>query len=469
VKYLPTYGKWVGVSLCSASRYKIFLGDDPQGVFYEIGDYAGHGQDHCELVNPSFRIPNEDDITSGGCSSCSIDSAHVFQPPVGSQGWSRARFGDPFRFESSWPQYNLYTAQWYECGVDILPAASTTTSTTSTTSTTLAGSTIQIESFDSAAGWTRSGNSTSTITVDAVDRQEGGGSLVWSSTINEQITKTFASPKDLSSVAELRIWFRGNRTIGSACCAFSMQLLSGSGYFQRGILPDIPPNVWREDISERDSWTPSPFGSPSWANIRGVSFIFYGDSSTTTIHMDDLRMVTVSSTAPTVRRSAGAVVNDSIGPLSGAVAWSNPGNGTVADGAYAFVTLPDNGQFGFTGSRYLNASGFGFAIPSGAVIRGIRVEVRQHRDPFGFVVWDDAIILRKNGVRTGLDRAFGDDFTIADAYRYYGGPTDLWGTSWTPSDINAVGFGASIAVATHSPPETAYVDDIRIGVYYDVP
>ena len=119
VRYLPTYGKWVGVSLCSATRYKLFLGNSLDDTFHEIGDYAGHGQDHCELVNPNFRIPNEDDITSGGCSTCNIDSAHVFEPPVGSQGWSRATFGQPFTFVSSWPMYNLYTAQWYECGVSV--------------------------------------------------------------------------------------------------------------------------------------------------------------------------------------------------------------------------------------------------------------------------------------------------------------------------------------------------------------
>ena len=118
VRYSPQYEKWIGVSLCSATRYKIFLGENLNDTFYEIGDYAGHGQDHCELVNPQFRIPNEDDITSGGCSSCAIDSAHVFDPPVGSQGWSRASFGGQFTFVPSWPAFSLYTAQWYECGVE---------------------------------------------------------------------------------------------------------------------------------------------------------------------------------------------------------------------------------------------------------------------------------------------------------------------------------------------------------------
>jgi hypothetical protein len=329
--------------------------------------------------------------------------------------------------------------------------------------------TMQIESFDSAGGWSRSGNGASTISVDTVDQQEGAGALVWSSTVDEEITESFAAPKDLSSAAELRVWLRGNRTIGSACCGFSMRLLSGSGYFEHHVLPDVPPGAWVEDVSERDSWAPSTYGAPSWADIRGITFVFYGDFDTTTIAFDDLRMATVSSTTPAVRQSAGTVVNDNAGPFADSFVWSNPGNATIADGAYASVLLPDTGQFGFVSSRYLDATGFSFSIPDGGVITGIRVEIRQHRDVHGFVVWDDAVSLLKNGVRVGANHAYGDDLTATDSYRYYGERTDLWGVSWTPADINSPNFGAAVAVATHSPPEIAYVDDTRIGVYYDPP
>ena len=83
----------VSTAVRQVGRYKIYLSTASTGIFYEVGDYAGNGQDHCGLVNPAFRIPNEDDITSGGCPRCAIDSLHVFSPPVGSQGWSRATFG----------------------------------------------------------------------------------------------------------------------------------------------------------------------------------------------------------------------------------------------------------------------------------------------------------------------------------------------------------------------------------------
>lgn len=121
IRFDEGYGLYVGVALCSSTRYKIYLGASPDGVFQQIGDFAGHGQDHCELVNPAFAIPNEDDITSGGCGACqtSVEGGEWYMNPVGTQGYSRATFGAPFEFVSAWPEYNLYTASWYECGVAI--------------------------------------------------------------------------------------------------------------------------------------------------------------------------------------------------------------------------------------------------------------------------------------------------------------------------------------------------------------
>jgi hypothetical protein len=117
VQFSPRYSKWVGVELCSPKKYKIFLGEALDGVFHEIGDFAGHGQDHCELVNPAFTIPNEDDVTSGGCTSCSVTMAGWISPgpvPV----YARARAGEGFEL-ITWPQYNLYTSSSYECGVAV--------------------------------------------------------------------------------------------------------------------------------------------------------------------------------------------------------------------------------------------------------------------------------------------------------------------------------------------------------------
>lgn len=110
------YGVWVGVELCTPSMYKIYLGYSRKDVFYEVADNAGNGQDHCELVNPKFTIPNEDDITSA-CKTCDIDNSTYSAADSGRYVFERGFFGGPFRFEL-WSS-NSYTAAWYECGVAI--------------------------------------------------------------------------------------------------------------------------------------------------------------------------------------------------------------------------------------------------------------------------------------------------------------------------------------------------------------
>jgi hypothetical protein len=52
--------------------YKLHLSATRDGSVLEIADDAGYGQDHCELVNPAFTIPDEDDIQSGGSTDCSL-------------------------------------------------------------------------------------------------------------------------------------------------------------------------------------------------------------------------------------------------------------------------------------------------------------------------------------------------------------------------------------------------------------
>ncbi len=117
VRYDAAYQKWVGAELCSATRYKLFLGETKDGIFHEIGDGAGHGQDHCELANPNFTIPNEDEITSGTCKSCAVQMGD-WEFPGAVPVYERATFGQPFDL-ITWPEHNIYTSRWYECGVSI--------------------------------------------------------------------------------------------------------------------------------------------------------------------------------------------------------------------------------------------------------------------------------------------------------------------------------------------------------------
>lgn len=78
---------------------------------------------------------------------------------------------------------------------------------------------------------------------------------------------------------------------------------------------------------------------------------------------------------------------------------------------------------------------------------------------------DNSVRLYKAGTATGNDKAqLLTDWTVnTDTYVSYGGATDLWGTTWSYSDINNSGFGAGISAIVQN--ATLRVDHMRISIY----
>lgn len=75
----------------------------------------------------------------------------------------------------------------------------------------------------------------------------------------------------------------------------------------------------------------------------------------------------------------------------------------------------------------------------------------------------------KDGTIVGISKAITTTWTTNFTVVTYGGPTDLWGTTWTPADINNANFGAVLAVTrTNNGNNTqdAMVDSMQITVYY---
>ena len=182
-----------------------------------------------------------------------------------------------------------------------------------------------------------------------------------------------------------------------------------------------------------------------------------------------------NSVITTLSVSSGPSVAGPNNPASGAnnttlgtVAWSNPGNIVAADSAFATVVLSPS-QI----SNYLVASGMNFAIPPQSIINGIQVSVlRKEGTSLYGGIKDRSIKIVKNGAITGTEHSTGALWPTTAASVTYGSSTDLWGTTWTPADINAAGFGAAIAVteiSSRGASETAYVDLITITVYYTPP
>lgn len=157
---------------------------------------------------------------------------------------------------------------------------------------------------------------------------------------------------------------------------------------------------------------------------------------------------------------------------SGATAWVNPTNIEANDGNVANApTIPAGGH-----SESLLASGFGFTIPSTATIYGISATISKAMRGSTFIV-DNVVELLKAGVGVGISR--GDAVTqwpvtatTICTPANYGGSTDLWGTTWTPADINNTNFGIAIgaqniAASIVGNPQ-AFIDYVTLSVTYAI-
>jgi len=122
-------------------------------------------------------------------------------------------------------------------------------------------------------------------------------------------------------------------------------------------------------------------------------------------------------------------------------------------------------------SNYLKATNFGFSIPPTATITGIFAEIEKKDN--GYSSTDNSTKIVKGGNVSGAQRANASGYPLNDAYFPYGNSTDLWGLDWSASDINAADFGialsSNLAGMETPPPDTVYVDHIRITVYFTTP
>lgn len=144
--------------------------------------------------------------------------------------------------------------------------------------------------------------------------------------------------------------------------------------------------------------------------------------------------------------------------------WSNPGNAKVSDGVYA--TVFKGSPTGSTNTNFLKLTNYGFALPAGAVVAGILVNVqRKEETASGGVSDHEAHLVRAGTIQAGERAHTGVPWGVVDASAYYGGSEDLWDEAWTLTDINSAGFG--VALSAHiTGSNRAMVDWIGVTVYY---
>jgi hypothetical protein len=148
--------------------------------------------------------------------------------------------------------------------------------------------------------------------------------------------------------------------------------------------------------------------------------------------------------------------------------WTSPGSITANDGVFASVALGASSP-----SNELEGTSFGFAIPAGSTVNGITVEIfKKAISGLGNPTDLDVTIL-KAGIATGTNLGHlgaGNGWLTAGGIDTYGGSSTLWGTTWTPADINASNFGVQISCTEWVGfSATAGVDFIRITIAYTPP
>jgi hypothetical protein len=149
----------------------------------------------------------------------------------------------------------------------------------------------------------------------------------------------------------------------------------------------------------------------------------------------------------------------------GTTAWTNPGNTASSDDARAVASaVPAT-----TGvSQYLKLTNFGFALPAGATVTGVRVDWERSASA-GTAISTNSIKLVKAGAVAGSEMVGADtaQWTTTDVAFTHGGPANLWGTTWTRDEINAAGFGVAISAKnTSGAGVDARIDFVRVAVFY---
>lgn len=110
-----------------------------------------------------------------------------------------------------------------------------------------------------------------------------------------------------------------------------------------------------------------------------------------------------------------------------------------------------------TTSNYLEMTGYGFDIPTGATISGIEATITCSSSGSDTLYVQ---IMKSNNV-VGTSKSV---FPLATTA--FGDSSDSWGTGWTEADVEASGFGVAIWVIGGSNGNTVNVTGATIRITY---
>ena len=167
--------------------------------------------------------------------------------------------------------------------------------------------------------------------------------------------------------------------------------------------------------------------------------------------------------------------------------WQNTSNASTQNDSYSSLLFTDVSNVlaavpesisPADETNYLLCKNLDSNIPNDATIEGIKIYIDRYNSFTGdgtVTITDDAIYLTKNGTDTvGNNKSVGTVWpsTDTDTYATYGGVSDLWGTTWTASEINNDNFGVMIGPTiefvglTGENGSSAKVDHVYIEITY---
>ncbi|MDO8442884.1 MAG: hypothetical protein Q7S81_01305 [bacterium] len=185
-----------------------------------------------------------------------------------------------------------------------------------------------------------------------------------------------------------------------------------------------------------------------------------------------IQLAQATDSTPTI---AGTGADDA---TVGTQAWTTPEEITVTgggnDGVYADIGVLAKSEV----SDYLKATNFGFTIPDGSTILGIKVEIDRkegNTQAAGGIKDSEVKMVDEAGAIRSTSKADTTNFwPTAEAVATYGGTADTWGEAggfWTTTKINDIDFGVVLSaintkVSGGGATESAQVDFVRITVTY---
>jgi hypothetical protein len=166
--------------------------------------------------------------------------------------------------------------------------------------------------------------------------------------------------------------------------------------------------------------------------------------------------------------------NTSTSAYGDGVTWVNPSNVCASDNTYARTSAElSNNESQY--SDYLYSYDYGFSIPDTATILGYIVYVEAYAaDTTSTKGIKAKCYITANGQVAGSAKNSAEYTEDSEETFSIGGSADLWGQSLSASDINLSSFGALLQnyhniMVSGEYLTRAYVDSIKIQVYYDVP